>query len=81
MVFVKVLVGCVKIIYPPVLLEYYYCAIVKVYVGGCVQLCVDGDPELGRHCGKVEYVLKGSIIKEKYKGQHFKGCGVVIVLV
>ena len=45
LVFIKGLVGCVKIIYTsPVLLEYYPCDIVKVQVDGWVQFCVNGDP-------------------------------------
>ena len=54
---------CVKIVKTcPVLLEYCPCAFVKLYVGEHVQLSVDCDPELGRHCGKGEYVCKGLFI-------------------
>ena len=57
LVFIKVIVGCVKIVYTsPALIEYYPCTIVKVYAGGWVHLCVDDDPELGRHCVKGEYI-------------------------
>ena len=53
LVFGKGLVGCVKIIYTsPVLLEYYPCSMVKMYVDGGVEFIVDIDPELARHCSK-----------------------------
>ena len=51
--------------------EYYPCVIVKVYVDGCVQLCDDGDPERGHHCGKGEYVREGFLVKENFKGSIF----------
>ena len=59
-VFCKSLICCVKLIQTcPTLLEYYLCAIVELYVEGWVKSIVDGDPELGRHWGKWEYVYKG----------------------
>ena len=65
LVFCKILICCVKIVkICSVLLEYYPCAIVKVYVDERVQFSVNGDPELGRHCGKWEYVCKGLFTKK-----------------
>ena len=53
-----------KIIYTsPAFLEYYPCDIVKVYVDGWVQFCVDGDTEVGCHCGKIECVYEVLLIK------------------
>ena len=49
----------------PALLEYYPCAIAKVYVDERFQFIVDGDSELGRHCGKGEYVFKGLLSLKK----------------
>ena len=64
LVFAKGLAGCFKIIYTsPELLEYHPCAILKVYIDGWVQLCVNSDIKLGRHCVKEDYVHKGFIIK------------------
>ena len=80
LVFRKGLVDCVKIIWAsPAFLEYYSCAIVKLYVDGWVQFSVYVDPELGRHCGKGDYVCKGLIIKEEYK-RKFSGlrCGHIL---
>ena len=68
LVFVKGLVGCAKIIYAsPTFIEYHPCAIVEVCVDGWVQLCVNGDPELGRHCGKREYGCEELLIKENFE--------------
>ena len=73
LVFVKGLVGCAKIIYAsPTFIEYHPCAIAKVYLDGWVQLCVDGNTELGCHCGKGEYVCKGLFIKKTSKGNNFR---------
>ena len=38
--------------YMPAFLEYYPCAIVNVYIDKRVQFSVDGDTEIGHHCGK-----------------------------
>ena len=40
----------------------------KVYIDERVQFSVDGDPELGRHCGKGEYVYKVLFILKTSKG-------------
>ena len=39
-------------------------SIMKVYVGGWVQFCVDIDTKLGHHCDKGEYVCEEFIIKK-----------------
>ena len=64
LVFVKGFVGCVKIMHTsPVLLEYYPCAIAKVFADGWLQFCIDSYPELGRQCGKGEYACESFFIK------------------
>ena len=45
------------------MLAYFTLFIVKVYVDGWVQFCVDSYPELGHHFAKGEYVCKVFIIK------------------
>ena len=68
LVFCKSLICCVKIVKTcPALLEYHHCTIVKVYVYERVQSSVDGDPELGRHCGKGGYVCKGLFVIKNFK--------------
>ena len=56
----------------PALLEYYPCAIVKVYVYERVQLSVKGDPKLGRHCSKVKYVCKVFLILLLFLSNNFR---------
>ena len=53
------------------MLEYDPCSIMKVYVDGRVNFSVDGDPELGSHCGKEEYFYKGLLIKKYFKREKF----------
>ena len=81
MTFAKLLVCCVIVVYASsTFLEHDPGAIVKVYVYGWAQLCVYGDPKLGRHSGKVEYVCGGLLI-DFFRKVTFKVQGVVIFLV
>ena len=43
-----------------------------MYVDGWVQLCVDSDTKLGRHCGKGGYVNEVFLILKKSEGKSFK---------
>ena len=66
-------VCCVKIVKTcPALLRYYLCTLVKVYVDERVQFSVDGDPELGNHCGKGEYACNGFFNKKIQKVTHLE---------
>ena len=49
------------------LLEHDIGTIVKVHVDGWLKLCIDGNNELARHCGKLFYVHKVLFIVKHFK--------------